>query len=208
MRAGSPLRRADQRDRLALVPAIDAEILAIHGNDAVLWEKLAHADQAEIGEIRRAIGIAIRQRRELREVIVAVKCHGDQPRINHAQHERHAAQMERRLGQHRLAGEERLGHSRRDPQRPSVVHIPRPRKGDQQPRVRDPLHLVEKPLRVERSLGPPFTQPASFMKACVPLTARAFSSCSRTIFPCDMPVLAAVSSSHSERSLLRRMLIV
>lgn len=37
---------------------------------------LTHADQAQVSEIGIAVGVALRQRRELRQVVVTGKCHG------------------------------------------------------------------------------------------------------------------------------------
>jgi hypothetical protein len=46
-----PSGRADQRDGLPLVPAIDAEVGSIHGDDAVSWVELAHSNQAEVRQV-------------------------------------------------------------------------------------------------------------------------------------------------------------
>jgi hypothetical protein len=47
----------DQRDDLAPVASINAEI-AVHGDDPVVREQLAHADEAEVGEVGMAIRMA------------------------------------------------------------------------------------------------------------------------------------------------------
>jgi hypothetical protein len=46
----------DQRDDLAAVAAVDAEIGDIHRDDAVLGMKFAEADQAQVGEIGLPVG--------------------------------------------------------------------------------------------------------------------------------------------------------
>ena len=66
------VRRADQRNRVALVAAVNSKI-AIDGHHAVFEMHLAHPDQAYVGEIRLAVGIAFCQRLKLRQMIVAIK---------------------------------------------------------------------------------------------------------------------------------------
>src|SRR5206468_2070453 len=48
----------DQRNDFAFVTAVDPEVCAVNRNDAVAWEQLAHANEAEICEIRVAVPIA------------------------------------------------------------------------------------------------------------------------------------------------------
>ena len=48
------------RDFLALVAAVDFEVLAIDGDDAVARVELAQPDQTQIGEVR-AVGVATGQ---------------------------------------------------------------------------------------------------------------------------------------------------
>src|SRR5437867_9541945 len=44
-------RRTDERDGFSLVSAIDAEILAVHSDDAVARIKLGHTDKTKVGEV-------------------------------------------------------------------------------------------------------------------------------------------------------------
>src|ERR1035437_6430431 len=76
---------------------------------------------------------------------------------------------------------------------------------DKKTSVRDRLHLREKPLRIERSLGPAIA-PAQRRNGRL-AEFRAFSSSSRTMRPLGTPVLRAASSSHSARSSGSRTLI-
>jgi hypothetical protein len=80
-------------------------------------------------------------------------------------------------------------------------------EGNQEAGIRDALHERENPLRLERFFGPR-TLPASRMKVWAPLVVLAFSNWSRTSFPWDTPLLAAVSSSQAARSLVRRIVSV
>src|ERR1700679_4237530 len=77
-RSSLPLlvRRADQRNCVALIAAVNSKI-AIDSHHAVFEMHLAHPDQAQVGEIWFAVGIALCQRLELRQMIVAIEgeCH-------------------------------------------------------------------------------------------------------------------------------------
>jgi hypothetical protein len=64
----------DQRDGFALVSAVDPKVL-VHSNDSVLRVKLAHADQAEVGQIGLAIGVTNGKVQEL--IYVAGALEGD-----------------------------------------------------------------------------------------------------------------------------------
>ena len=55
------MRRTDKWDGFAFVPLVDAEIFAIHCDDAVVGVKLVHAGDAEVGQIGVAIAIAARE---------------------------------------------------------------------------------------------------------------------------------------------------
>jgi hypothetical protein len=57
-----PVGRTEQRDDLALVAPVDAEVLKVDGNDAMAWKLFAHSDQTQIGEVDVAVGMTIRQR--------------------------------------------------------------------------------------------------------------------------------------------------
>ena len=69
----SDVRGVDQRNRFAFVPSIDAEIIPIHGDDAVFRMKLAHANQTEVGKVRIAIPVTLREGLELREILAAIE---------------------------------------------------------------------------------------------------------------------------------------
>ena len=58
--ASSDLGRADQRNHLAFVPAVNAKIL-VGCNRAVVRIKLAHPDQTKIGQIGLLVGITFGQ---------------------------------------------------------------------------------------------------------------------------------------------------
>src|SRR5206468_7047782 len=65
-------RRTDERDGFSLVSAIDAEILAVHSDDAVARIKLGHTDKTKVGEVGFAVGVTLRQNLKLWQVVVAV----------------------------------------------------------------------------------------------------------------------------------------
>ena len=51
--------RAEERDRLAAISAIDTEVFLVHGDHGVLGKQLTHPDQAQI----RKVGLAIQRLR-------------------------------------------------------------------------------------------------------------------------------------------------
>ena len=53
------IRRMDERDRLAMSAAVDPKIREICCNDRMLGVKFAQADEAEVGQVRFAIGEAM-----------------------------------------------------------------------------------------------------------------------------------------------------
>jgi hypothetical protein len=128
------------------------------------------------------VGVAKRQSFKLRQVVVAVKSDRDQPLANQGKDQRHALQVERRLGQHRFASEQGFRHLLGDADGPRVVLVGAVGKRHQKSRVGDTFHAREKPFRDDRSLGPR-TEPAKRMKDWRALAALAFSSWSRTILP-------------------------
>ena len=66
--ASSDSGRADQRNHLAFVPAVNAKIL-VGCDHAVVRVKLAHPDQTKIGQIGLLVGITFGQVRQLRQMI-------------------------------------------------------------------------------------------------------------------------------------------
>src|SRR5204863_7902347 len=70
--ASSDSGRADQRNHLAFVPAVNAKVL-IHRDDTMIRIQLAHPDQTKIGQIRLVIGVALGECRQLRQMIVQIK---------------------------------------------------------------------------------------------------------------------------------------
>src|ERR1700692_791342 len=91
--ASSDSGRADQRNHLAFVPAVNAKILA--GCDhAVVWIKLAHPDQTKIGQIGLPVGITFGQVRQLRQMIVQIKRDLYQLADNHFEDDFNAPQFE------------------------------------------------------------------------------------------------------------------
>src|SRR5271167_3190399 len=53
--------RAKNRDRLPLVPPVDAEITLVHRNHSMPGIHLAHPNHTQIGQVRLAVGVAPRQ---------------------------------------------------------------------------------------------------------------------------------------------------
>src|ERR1700730_10765606 len=79
---------------------------------------------------------------------------------------------------------------------PIVILVVFPGQGHQQAGIGDGLHPREKPLREERSGGPPLITPAYFLQGCSLLSLSlslesALSSDSRTTRPTGRPVRRA-----------------
>ena len=144
--------------------------------------ELTHPDKAEIGKVGLAIRVPLCERGERREVFVAREGDRNQSLLHHRDDHRRIAEVKRRFGEHRLAGEEGFGHAARDADGPVVVLVVAIGKRHEEAGVGDALHVREKPLRVERLLSPR-TVPASRMNdwAAAPFRARASSS--RMILP-------------------------
>ena len=66
--------------------------------------QLAHANEAQVGEVWVAVRIAPGEGRELRQVVVHVERHGHQPFLHHVEDQACAAQVIGRFGQDGLAG--------------------------------------------------------------------------------------------------------
>ena len=89
--------RADKGNGFAFVPPVDAEIFAIHCDDAVVGVKLAHADEAKVGEIGLTVAVAAGEGCELGQMVLAVERKSDQSVSDHRENEGHIAQMKGRF---------------------------------------------------------------------------------------------------------------
>ena len=89
---------ADKGNGFAFVPAVNAEIFVIHGDDAVARVKLAHADEQRSA---KSGSIAARKGYQLRQVVLAVESKSDQFVSNHRENEGDAPQMKGGLCQNR-----------------------------------------------------------------------------------------------------------
>jgi hypothetical protein len=118
------------------------------------------------------------------------ECWPDQPLLHEAQHQASATQMKRGFRQDRFAGQQRLSDSLRDVQGPSVMEVCPIPECYQEASIRNGLHFREKPLRVERSLGP-WTAPARSKNGFLE-DFRALSSSIRTMRLRGTPIVRAV----------------
>src|SRR5437016_7293343 len=99
--------RADQRNHLAFVPAVNAKIF-VGCNHAVMRIKLAHPDQTKIRQIGLPVGITFGQVRQLRQMIVQIKRDLYQLADNHFEDDFNAPQFESRFREDGFAGERRF----------------------------------------------------------------------------------------------------
>ena len=67
-----------------------------------LWPgyKFAHPDEAEIGEIWMAVRVALRQGRQVRQVVAAVERQRHQTIVHHRQNDASVLQMKRGFRKH------------------------------------------------------------------------------------------------------------
>src|SRR5664280_2385349 len=117
------------------------------------------------------------------------ECRPDQPVLHEAQHQASVAQVKRSLRKDRFAGQQWFGDALRDLQGPPVMEVSSVAECYQKASVRDGLHFLEKPLRVERS-GGPSTAPARRKNGRLG-DFRALSSSIRTMPPRDSPDVRA-----------------
>ena len=68
-----PAGRADKGNYLPFVPAIDAKITFVNGDNRVMGIKLTHSNETEVGQIGLAIRVAPSQFPQLQEVSGEVK---------------------------------------------------------------------------------------------------------------------------------------
>ena len=188
------------------VAPVYTEVRQIRRNNGVPRIQFAHPNDTQVGKIRLAIPVSAREFFEARDVFRNIEDRFNQPRPDELQNQPCVSEMKCGLGQNRFTRQEWIVNLVCESDGPVVVLISPVSESDKEAGIGDTLHLLEKPFRDERSAGPD-TFPARRRNGRVS-TCRAFSSCSRMIFPWDTPVLAAVASSHSARSSGRRMVSV
>lgn len=165
----------NQWNHLALVAAVDPEVSAIHGDDAVARIQLAHPDETEIRQIRLAVLITFCQGGQLRQMVVDDEGDGDQSVRDHPEDDRNVLEMKCGFRQDGFARQERVVDLSSDANRPVVVNIAAIGKRDEETGIGDTDHARENPFRRERSFGPSMV-PANRMNRRVPRVFRARSS--------------------------------
>lgn len=153
----------DERNHLAAIPAIHAEVVQIGRDDGVLRVQFGHANQADVGEIGIAVAITRGELAQSHEMIGGVEDRPDESGANQVEHQPGILEMERSFGQHRVTGEQRFIDFLRNAAGPDVMAIGSIREGDNKTGVGNSLQDFEKPLRVER-FGAAATFPARRMK--------------------------------------------
>ena len=173
--------RHDERNHFPLVSAVDAKIPAVGRDDQVLRVKLTETYEADICKVWVLIGKSPCNLKQARHVVEDIQHRCDKPLLDEFQSESSILKMKCRFCQNRIASKQRFGNLVCQVYCPIVVEVVPVGKSYEETRVCDSVHDFEKPFREERSRGPD-TTPAKRMK---PFSSadRAFSSCSRTIFP-------------------------
>jgi len=96
--------RGDKRNRLAAPAPVDFEIIQIRGDDGIFRIEFAHADEADISEIRRAIRIAGGQLGEAGKLSGEIESGPHQAIVDERQSYCGASEVERGLGEYGFAG--------------------------------------------------------------------------------------------------------
>ncbi len=146
--------RAYYRYHLAFVSTVYAEVVAVDGDDTVPRVELAHTDEAEVCQVGLTVPVSLRKRFKVRKVLPAIERDSEKSLPDELQHERGVLQMKRGLCENRFAGQKRSGYPLGQPDGPFVMLIVPVGKRHHESTIGDSLHLEEKPLREERSLGP------------------------------------------------------
>lgn len=181
-RLGLPDRRANQGNRVSPVTAVNAKVRTVYGDNTMAWMEFAHADETEIGEVRLPICVPLGESSKRRKVLVEREGNRNQSLLDHRQDNRRIAEVERRFGQHGLAGEEGFGDTAGHADSPVVVPVVAIGKRHEKAGIGDAFHVREKPFRADRPRSPR-TVPARRINDWDAAPFRALTSWSRMILP-------------------------
>jgi hypothetical protein len=165
--------------------------------------QLAHANQAQVGEVGAAVFESYGQFTQRGQLGCAVKSDFEQSIFNQFQNAAAGTQVKACFGQHRLTSEKRFGDLLGQVGRPPVMTVCAVPESHNEASIGNALHRREYPFREERSAGPEMV-PACRMKRCLPCCCRAVSNRSRMSFPTGTPVAREVSFSQAIISSGRR----
>jgi hypothetical protein len=100
-------RRTKDRDRLALIAPVDAEILFVDREHNMPWVQLAHPDDTKVGEIGLAVCITQGEVSQVLQVALAVKRNTHNPIAQHIEHGLARLKVKSGFGKHGFAGQSR-----------------------------------------------------------------------------------------------------
>ncbi len=168
--------------------------------------QFAHSDQTQVREVRLPIRVPGSQFLQPWQMRPEFERQPNQALLDEFQNQCAAAQVKRSLRQHRIACQQWFRNPRGDFERPRMMLIVAVPEGYEKAGVRDSLHRLANPFRVERFDGPE-TVPANCMNGRFRVR-RALSNSSRTILPRGTPDVSAAARSHSASSSGSRTVIV
>ena len=116
--------------------------------------QLTETDQAKIGQVRLAIGVAFCEFAEALQMFGCRKGKLHQTVIYEGESSCGAAQVKSCLRENSFTRKKRFHHLLGDCDGPSMMLIGPVGEGDQETRIGDRLHLRENPLRDDRFRGP------------------------------------------------------
>lgn len=189
------------------MPAIDLEVVFINSNHGMARVDFTHPNQAEVRQIGMPVPEAIGQLSQAGQVSVDFKVNHQKSGLDQTENQSRIPEMISAFRQNGFTGQQGFRNLACQCQCPLVVPVMPIRKGHDETGIRDTFHFLLNPLRVERPRGPE-TVPANCMNFPLCSSALARSSCSRIIFPCEIPDSREVVSSHSASSGVRRIVIV
>jgi len=188
-------------DSFALVAAVDFEI-AVNSKNGVLGEAFAERNQAQVGKIGRAVGIAFSKGCYAFPRGCEIEVDFDHSGFDQREDVEDGSEVKGRFGENRFAGNEGFSDLPSQARRPVVKLVSTIEVGDEEAGVSEAGHDFENPRRVERFRGPSWT-PANARKGRVACW-RSRSRASRTRLPRERPLTRDCSSIHCARSSVRR----
>src|ERR1017187_9808657 len=144
----------DQRYSFAPATPVNAEIAEIGGDNGQAGMQLAEPEEAEVRQIGFAVRVLLGQLGEARQVCGDIELRLDQAFLDKGKNQGTAAQLKGAFRQHGVARNQGFSDLLRDFNRPVVMVVVAVAEANQETGIGYCLHGREKPLRLERSLGP------------------------------------------------------
>ncbi len=135
--------RENRGNVLALKTAINGEVAAIGGDDAMAWKQFAHANQAQIGKVRLSICKLACQGGQFRKMLAGVEGQTDESLFHHLKNRRGIAEVERRFRKHRFTRQQRFRNLTAEAFCPCVVFVTSIFESDEETGIGNSSHVRE-----------------------------------------------------------------